>query len=140
MTAIEKFCRDTGFRFESHGEIGFGRPCVGIMNPETECYVSYQHYEIRNNDVEGSRGFEHRVAESNAPDGAYHKGPYLAVLVSESRGAKDHDEAKSRLEKWIQAIIDSGYKVVEYVERDSFATLLAGGTVVQKGIADKKGR
>ena len=54
------------------GTIGFGRPCVGVLDTRTDCYVGWADW---NNEA---------VPSYPPPDyveNTYHKGPYVAVLV-----------------------------------------------------------
>jgi len=127
---IKAFVKETGFKCWA-GEIGFGRPCVGIYNPLTECYVAYQVY----NEEDYSIDAEHTVAVAQKPNCAYHKGPYLAILV-EDLSEKFIDMALQRLNKWIRTVRRAGYKIACYQERNSITALAAGGMVVQKAIVN----
>jgi len=127
-TAIREFCRQTGFRFMADGEVGFGRKCVGIMNPKTDCYIAYSHGSDR-----------HTVADQKRPDHAYHKGDYLAVLVEYNTKPLDldYDRAIQELEGWILAILTAGYSIKEYEEKDSITAFLQDGPVTQKMIVNE---
>lgn len=70
------------------GSIGFGRSCVGILESSTDCYVSYQNWES------DEPGFPPPASVENA----YHKGPYMAVLVRDS----DYNRAIAELYLWVQ--------------------------------------
>jgi len=68
------------------GEIGFGRPCVGIVTEGS--YLEY---------------------DDSAPigKGAYHKGNYLAVLVGGECATRD--EAVMALYEWCIKLKEAGY-------------------------------
>lgn len=131
MKNILKFCEETGFNFQT-GEIGFGRGCVGIVNSDTDSYVSYQ--------VHDSETYE-TIAESTAgsSENAYHKSPNLSVLTAEISA----EEAIQELDEWIGRILEKGYKVIEYEEKNSLSGLMqqmqGGSSVVkQKAVVDKE--
>jgi hypothetical protein len=113
--SINKFCDDTKFSFRI-GECGFGRPCVGIMNMETECWIGYHDFEA---------AYQHK------PDDAYHKDDYLCVLVHDN----DYNKAIPQLESWVSGIVAAGYRIIEKVEEGSMTALLRGGRVRQKALA-----
>lgn len=121
---IEEFCADTGMKFVDRGEIGFGRECVGIMNPETDCYLAYATYDKGYNEK-----LVHDVAQNTAPKNAYHKGPYLAVLFDGTEEGRA--DAINQLNSWIEKIAAAAYDLTEYEETDSVASLLNGGPVTQ---------
>lgn len=126
-----KFCAENNFTLSLEGEVGFGRSCVGIMNPTSECYIGYEVLDEKTYETIA----QSTVAQRNAPENAYHKGPYFAVLVSdeETRNARI-----SELYNWIKAINDGGFKIIEVEERDSLSVLLnKGKPVMQRYIVDK---
>jgi hypothetical protein len=124
---IDRFCRETGFVFND-GEVGFGRACVGIMNPKTECYIAYQVYD-ENYEVK----HVHDVAYGAQPETAYHKGPYLACLHDGSEEGKA--KAIADLDLWCEKIMAAHYEVVRYEEKNSITALFNGGTVTQIAIS-----
>lgn len=96
--AVEEYAARVGLRVEWDGEIGFGRDCIGLLDPEANQYVDY-------------------VAGTGPPAGdvpdAYHKGDYIAVLgtgpVAEAQLAawvKHLDEAKATYERLPKVIPD----------------------------------
>lgn len=121
---IDLLVNETGLKFEEKGEIGFGRNCVGIVNQNTESYLSYQTY-----DEDYNPALNHEVASQTAPEDAYHKGPYLAVLYDGTEEGRL--KAISQLNNWIEKIMAASYEVTGYTERNSLASLLAGGSVRQ---------
>ena len=125
MKNIEKLCKETGFKFQQ-GECGFGRDCVGIIEFERENWVAYAIHDADLNNVA-----EHSAQP--APH-AYHKGPYMAVLLSEislTEGIKE-------LDAWCGRILKAGYKIQTYEETGGLSALLAGKhSVTLKAIVDK---
>lgn len=123
------------------GKIGFGRPCVGLMDSKTECYFAYEVSDDEYNTIA-----QHSAAYKKIPREAYHKGPYLAVLMHPENydlGPSDVDkqEALQALNDWLGPILKAGFEVYEYEERDSIACLLAGKpTITQRAIVNKKRR
>lgn len=126
MKNIERLVKETDFVFEVN-EIGFGRACVGIFDPRTECYVSYNIKDDRTHKT---------IAEHTAevPEHAYHKGPYLAVLS----GDIGEKAATAELDAWVGHILDAGYQVQEFVECGTIAALIEGGSIRQKAIVNAK--
>lgn len=122
---IEAFVAATGFKFLDSGEIGFGRHCVGIVNTKTDSYVSYETYSSDT----WQRGLIHEVAEGTKPEGAYHKGPYLAILFDGTEEGRV--KAISDLNDWVEKIVVAGYELTEYTEKNSIASLMNGGSVTQ---------
>lgn len=123
---IDAFVQETGLTFHK-GEIGFGRPCVGILNPETESYIAYQTY-----DRDYNTKLMHEVAMNTQPEDAYHKGPYLAVLHDGS--AEGEARATEQLNEWIEKIMAAAYEIESYEETNSLASLMHGGSVKQKAL------
>lgn len=122
---IDAFVADTGLKFLDNGEIGFGRHCVGVINPKTDSYISYETY----NSETWRKILFHEVAVGTMPEGAYHKGPYLAVLFDGTEEGRA--KAISDLNDWIEKIVAAGYDLTEYDERNSVASLINGGPVKQ---------
>lgn len=123
---IDRFCSETGLSFQ-HGEVGFGRPCVGILDPDSDCYLDYDAYD--------DPKFVHDVAENHAPDNAYHKHPCLAVLVNGSV-----DDAVAELEDWMGKILGSGYEIKMRVETTSIGAFFGGGSKEVKCLVNSKRR
>lgn len=123
MKHIQAFIQETGLQFHD-GEIGFGRPCVGILNQKTDSYIAYQTY---NKDY--TTKLMHEVAYNTQPEDAYHKGPYLAVLHDGSEEGKK--KAIEQLDQWIEKILAAAYELKPYTETNSVASLMNGGSVTQ---------
>jgi hypothetical protein len=75
---------------EDKGEVGFGRPCVGIMYGSS--YVDWDYATMPSRSV---------------PVDAYHKHDCLAVLVH----GDDYDAALEQLYTWVVAINEANMKV-----------------------------
>lgn len=105
---IERFCKETGLNFKPKGEAGFGRPCAGIEDAKTECWLDYEG---------------HDAANTKSPKDAYHKGPYLCVLAHND----DYDAAIEQLEGWVGEIINAGYQMGKKDEVNTIHALLSGG-------------
>lgn len=82
---------EQGCVLELDGEVGFGRPCVGVIHGQS--YVDYITYS-------DDSAWDGRAA---APDGvnAYHKHDCLAVLGTD-------EEAVDGLLRWIDKIREAG--------------------------------
>lgn len=117
MQNINKFCEETGMKFED-GAIGIGRDCVGIYDPRTRSFLCYWDYL-------GNPERGHKIAQNEQPKGAYNKDCYLAVLCGEENDLTK-EEATSRLDEWIGKIIESGYEVID-VPRPTLTAMMGGG-------------
>ena len=128
MKNIEKFVSlYKGLSFHK-GEIGFGRPCVGIIDESTDHYVVIRDYD---DDYE-IRG-ESSAACDNSPEYAYHKHPCLAVLVH-----GDYEESTRQLEEWIGKILESDFEFyTKPVSKNDINTLLGNFSPIVC-IRDKK--
>lgn len=122
-SAIDKFTKQTGFKFEERGEIGFGRNCVGIIDEANETYLAYEANHPRTHEVL----IRHEVAYAMQAPNAYHKGPYLAVLYDGTE--EKRLEAIAELEQWVQNILDAGFEMKTFLETNSVTALLNGGSV-----------
>jgi hypothetical protein len=129
---LEKFIEDNPDFRVVVGEIGFGRPCVGILYGE-----NYLDYSLHNEDTYEMTA-EHKVAIKEAPENAYHKGDYLAVL---NRGGNDYEEVPEDtikdLDTWVGHIIKAGYKVIDHRESENSIGALMGTRRILKAIVDK---
>lgn len=93
------------------GEVGFGRPCVGILNGQS--YVDY--------------GYDLGIW---TPEDAYHKHDCLAVLVY----GDDYDKGLEQLIKWVEWLVENNYGITtqarETYNKDGFGRdleLMTGG-------------
>lgn len=89
---VEGYASARRLRVEWEGEIGFGRECVGLLDPERDTYIAW------------TAG----TAPRNIAD-AYHKADYIAVL---GRG----DGAEAQLATWCRQLAEVG-AVYDYREK-----------------------
>ena len=89
------------------GEVGFGRDCVGIIEPNIGHYVDINpmNYEGDCEDWHYIFGEDTSLYpnDKTVPD-AYHKHSCLSVLVIED----DYDEAINQLYTWVTDILSKG--------------------------------
>lgn len=71
------------------GTIGFGRPCVGVLDSRTDCYVGWADWM-----VDDSPSYP----PPDSVENSYHKGPYISVLVRDG----DYGRAIAELYLWIK--------------------------------------
>ena len=108
---------------EDHGEVGFGRPCVGFMHGD--CYVAFnpsshpdfelipELYDKRLRPPEGVR--------------AYHKHDCLAVLVENNETS--FDEGLRQLNEWVNHLEAQGeIEVVTYATGATGIQAIFSGT------------
>lgn len=86
-----------GATIQSRGEVGFGRPCVGVVYGQS--YV-----DLSNNDYMGDYQC---VPTPDGVEDAYHKHECMAVLVHED----DYDRALEQLCLWIEWCIAEDYGI-----------------------------
>lgn len=91
------------FRLEENGEVGFGRPCVGILYGDSYVYTS--HYDTEENDFELLGSLSVPPAEN-----AYHKVDCLCVLTADI----SKEEALKELDDWIERILNKGFKIEKH--------------------------
>lgn len=103
---LQRFANAHKIVLEDHGEVGFGRPCVGFTHGNS--YVDIHPLNMATYD---------RIWPDddrlNAPSGvaAYHKHDCLAVLVDND----DYTEALCQLDVWVRHLESQGeLEVVDY--------------------------
>jgi len=101
---LQKFAEKHGLTVEINGEVGFGRECVGLLNPRGDAYVDYNPYSHAD-DMDIIEEFYIEAFYNTAPPNAYHKHDCLAVLGS-------GDAAINELYDWIVAIEALGTVVI----------------------------
>lgn len=99
---IEQFATDNNIEFTIMGEIGFGRECVGLLKGNN--YIEYNPSDKEYKDI--PEFYDERLYDI-APENAYHKGSYLAVL---GRG----DEAIKQLSQWVDKLKKLGATIGSY--------------------------
>lgn len=92
------------------GEVGFWRPCVGMMAPGGAHYVDYEPPYRVDRDWTQEREPDERLQPTGAPD-AYHKHPCMAVLYGDDRVTLN--EAARQLLAWCESISAHGKPRVE---------------------------
>ena len=106
---LEEFAESLGCVLITKGEVGFGRPCVGILEPNIEHYVDINPY-VYGETLDGEDdGYVFPENESLYPDSeitphAYHKHSCLAVLVIDD----DYERAIIQLYDWVVGILSKG--------------------------------
>lgn len=120
---LNTIARDLGVRFESQGEVGFGRRCVGFLKGS-----GYVNYHPRNDsdyravDLPGVQ--DDRLLPHDAPD-AYHKHECFAVLAPDGNYA----EAARQLLAWMKHLQSMGrLEVVEYPTLATGIQAIVSGT------------
>jgi hypothetical protein len=85
---MEQWCAGRGMRLELHGEVGFGRDCVGVLPMNDESYPDYYWYD---------KDWNHADKNDDVwcPPKAYHKHECVAVLGQD-------EDAISQLYEWLQ--------------------------------------
>lgn len=80
-----------------HGEVGFGRECVGISDKLSESYINLVEYDTDYKTIK-----EATQALAFSPRDAYHKHACLCVLIHSENTL---EEAIKQLEEWCEAIL-----------------------------------
>ena len=106
-----EFLKDFVFKHDltlkKKGEVGFGRPCVGILRGS--CYVEYNPY---NQDTyEPLEEFHNEDISKFSTYNAYHKHSCFAVLVDN----ENYDNGLIELAQWLSKINDK-YEI-EFVDK-----------------------
>lgn len=106
---MQTWCAGQNVQLVTKGEVGFGRPCVGVNQNSTYLDFTWTGY---NEDREVMREL---YADQNiqafrqaAPEDAYHKHDCMAVLVH----GDDYGKALDQLYDWIKWCDEHGWGVV----------------------------
>ena len=89
------------------GEVGFGRTCVGIVEPNIGHYVDINPYSTAGDVSDWDYIFDEAdclYPNHDTVPNAYHKHSCLSVLVIED----DYDEAINQLHTWVTDILSKG--------------------------------
>lgn len=113
MTArerIETFCLKHKLIFEEHGEVGFGRECVGLLSKRGG-YLDYNPFSLAE-PFAPIDGFEdHRLRAPLTVRDAYHKHECFVILVEDD----NYGEAIRQLAIWVEYLESLGdLEVVQY--------------------------
>jgi len=108
VNKLQEFAQKHSIILNEKGEIGFGRPCVGFVHGDN--YISF-------NPLQDGGDYEPIFGEYDdrlyPPEGveSYHKGDYVAVLVSDEK----YHKGLKQLLKWVEHLESQGeVEVVEY--------------------------
>lgn len=117
---LQAWAADRKLIFESRGEVGFGRPCVGLTDGHS--YVDLGPEEEFDSGHGDPIRFPTRLDDASAPldVNAYHKTECLAVLVED----EDYEAAIEQLFRWVQKI-DAAELVVKQEPRHHRNTIEA---------------
>lgn len=91
------WCVERGAALQLEGEVGFGRPCVGVIIGGS--YPSYKWYDSNYQRLDDN-------GQVWVPADAYHKHPCVAVL---GRG----DQAEKQLYEWLRWFDANGFELIE---------------------------
>lgn len=114
---LAAWASDRKLILEDRGEVGFGRPCVGIT--DGRAYIDLGPEETIDMPHGAPISFATRLDEAKAPDHVnyYHKTECLAVLVE----GDDYDAGLSQLFDWVQSIDEAGLIVKQEARRPTNA-------------------
>ena len=106
---LKEFAESIGCVLITKGEVGFCRPCVGILEPNIEHYVDINPYAYGDTLDDEDYGYIFPENENLYPDNeltpnAYHKHSCLAVLVIDG----DYESAIIQLYEWVVGILSKG--------------------------------
>lgn len=104
---IQKFANDHKVIFEDEGEIGFCRPCVGLLRGN--CYVAYNPYDYASEDYDYIQEYYDQRLYDIVPEDGYHKADHVAVLVRDTQ-----EEALRQLSDWVDALRELKVSLEEY--------------------------
>lgn len=111
MLYMHRWADEHGCSITTKGEVGFGRPCVGVSHGNS--YVDFLYMEMdyqQYSPLPEVRAF--RLAQ---PTDAYHKHPCMAVLVQsddwENIPEEAYDTALRQLYDWIKFCNENGWVV-----------------------------
>lgn len=108
LAVMTEWAARYGCTVQPKGQVGFGRPCVGIL---------YGQSYVDTNNGDYSTDYECLAPPSGVTD-AYHKHDCLAVLAHGEESA-DYDAALEQLYTWVVWLIENDYGV-EVVDRQTF--------------------
>ena len=106
---LKEFAEAIGCVLITKGEVGFGRSCVGILEPNIEHYVDINPYAYGDTLDDEDDGYIFPESEKLYPNSeltpnAYHKHSCLAVLALDD----DYESAIIQLYDWVVGILSKG--------------------------------
>lgn len=125
---IQEFANKHKCVFKEKGEVGFGRPCVGITRNGHYLDINPINMDSENYDYYAEYFSESLCAPDDVHD-AYHKHDCLCVLAN-GRETPNFNEAIRQLHIWIKHLENVGVEVVDRTNYYSNAlqALLSGPT------------
>ena len=124
ISFLKDFAQSIGCVLVEEGEVGFGRPCVGILEENIGCYVDINPFdytkETKTGEWDDCYFFDYQESMSPPPEtpDAYHKHSCLAVLHHGDEGV-EYTEAIDQLYFWVRSILNGGeVKLVKFNEKD----------------------
>ncbi|MCK5607461.1 hypothetical protein KAR91_36595 [Candidatus Pacearchaeota archaeon] len=110
---MQEFANEHKLILEDKGEVGFGRPCVGIIG--SEGYIEFNPMRYKEGDMRLNPDLVYAFPDDKSffpppVEDAYHKHECLCVLVHDD----DYDKALIQLDEWIQVLIKKKVVVVKY--------------------------
>ena len=113
MLYMHRWADEHGCSLSTKGEVGFGRPCVGVQHGSS--YLDFLYMEM--DYTQYSPLPEVQAFRMESPKDAYHKHPCMAVLVHDD----DYDTALRQLYDWIKYCNENDW-VVKVSARQTFNT------------------
>ena len=106
---LKEFAEKIGCMLDTKGEVGFGRSCVGILEPNIGRYVDINPYAYGDTLDDEDDGYifpenENLYPNSELTPNAYHKHSCLAVLALDN----DYESAIIQLYDWVVGILSKG--------------------------------
>ena len=102
---LKEFAASLDCTFVEKGEVGFGRPCVGILDETAGCYLNINPKEYDDDFyLVEVVGYSHELRPPETVSDAYHKHSCLCVLAHND----DYDEAISQIYDWVKSILSHG--------------------------------
>lgn len=94
---MQDWAERNNLTLQLESECGFGRECVGVLDPISESFPDYKWYDEKTRDDLDDNG------DVWTPEDAYHKHPCVAVL-----GCGENAEAQ--LYDWLKWFEDNNFK------------------------------
>lgn len=109
---MANWCKREGLTLELEGEVGFFRPCVGVVGDFN--FPDYMWYDDNFERVD-------RNGDVWTPERAYHKNPCVAVLGTD-------DESVKQLYEWLKWFDENNFHYAKKTEpfRDGIELILFG--------------
>lgn len=100
---VQDFANRHKLIFEDRGEVGIGRPCVGLLRNDR--YLDYHPHDVDYEPITDPTGLhDARLAPPAFIEDVYHKHDCVCVLVHND----DYDRAIAQLSVWLQELERQG--------------------------------